>query len=308
MNYFFKGCQAEDLMEFSSGSAVYENPFGAVLAEIASQTYENIDESITDLTAGLIQRGFDVDEDYVYGLFSGDELPDAEILEAFEELCLTEDGQLDEDALAALYESAEASYAIEEDALPFDEEDGLFYDDEGNAYGEDTDIFVDEDGNTLVYIEDEDGEDYEDYEDGVEYEDYEDEDEYFDPETEALRSQVDELTTRQIVTDNLDSLVEYGKSLVASGCLPPVAFEALLGDAEETSGSRFAEFSSVCADEDLQPEVELEKIAFCLEVFEKCGPLMDFGNFSASDTEIDEDHDEIDDILANAMVASYRAN
>jgi len=289
MQLFFSGCDAEDLMEFSSDIAL--NPFGAELASLASQSYDTIDDALEDITAGLQSAGFEVDEDDVYGFFSGEFLPSEDVIEALSELCLDEDGELDEAVLDRFLSAAEASYLVAEQVAEEIEDE--------------------------IAAEDEDYEDYEDYEDEDEdededeYEYYEDEDEdedgeYYDPETEALLNQVEELTTRQAVTDQLDELVEYGRNLVGEGKLPPIAFAALLGDAESTSSSRFAEFSSVCEEDDLNTLDQLDRIEFCLSIFDQCGAAMDFNNYAPSEYE-DEEEDEELDLIAQAMVAGYRA-
>lgn len=288
---FFSGCDSEDLYEFSTDLQI--NPFGAELARVASYTYENIDDAIDDITYVLSERGIEVDEDDVYGFFSGELLPSEAALEVFAELCVDDEGEVDMDDWNRLLSSAEQAYDLAEDTAA---ELGLL------------DDSVEE--GVEPYYEDEYEEDEGAYEDGEEYyyddeDEYEDED-YVDPETEELRNTVESLTTRQVLSDNLDQITEYARDLVDQGKLPPIAFSALLGEVDNTSSSRFAEFSSVCDEEEVSGFDQLDRIQFCLSVFDQCGPLMNFSNYAPEDFSSEPNLDYQEEAIVEGMVNLYR--
>ena len=273
---FFSGCNSEDLMEFSNDLAV--NPFGSELVRISSDIYDDIDEAIEQLAIGLNQRGFDVDEDTIYGFMSGELLPTEDVLEAFADLCVDEDGVLDEGEFSRLVSSAQSAHDLAAD----------FY--EASMEEE----YEDEDDDEEYYEEDEE----------YEEEEYEDED-YTDPQVQALQSQLDALTTREVETAELDSLVQYGRDLQEDGILPPIAFSLLFGDPSEGISSKYAEFSTQCEEKEIPNALQLDRINYTLSVFEQIGPIM---NFSSMAPEQYEEADRYADADVDATVAAYLDN
>jgi len=265
---FFSGCNSEDLMEFSNDLAV--NPFGSELVRITRDIYDDIDEAIEQLAIGLNQRGFDVDEDIIYGFMSGELLPTEDVLEAFADLCVDEEGVLDEGEFSRLVSSAQSAHDLAAD----------FYE-----------ASMDEE------YEDED-------DDEEEEEEYEDED-YIDPQVQALQSQLNALTTREIETAELDSLVQYGRDLQEDGILPPIAFSLLFGDPSEGISSRYAEFSTQCEEKEIPNALQLDRINYTLSVFEQIGPIM---NFSSMAPEQYEEVDRYADADVDATVSAYLDN
>lgn len=135
---FYKGY--EDLIEFSS--ATVENAFGSQLLALCERKFENIEDAVAVLTEGLDELGFEVDEEGVVGLMTGEVLPSEEVLEALA-------GLADTDAdVSRLYNAASTAYEV---AATLIEEGEIEVEDEDEDYEV-------EDEDELVY---EDEEDYE---------------------------------------------------------------------------------------------------------------------------------------------------
>jgi hypothetical protein len=99
---------------------------------------------------------------------------------------------------------------------------------------------------------------------------------YQDRKIQQLQSQLAEFSEQLQVSDALVELDAQGRRGLEEGWLPPVAYNTILGDFE-TPNDRFAAFSQVCGEESVSQEVELYSIRKQLEVFEACGPLVQFG-------------------------------
>lgn len=246
---FYRGY--ENLIEFSS--ATVENPFGAQLLAMCEDVFEDLPSAVAGLTEALAESGFDVDEEGVVGLMTGEILPSEDVVDALTGL------SEDEVDHARLYNAAAAMYDMLID------EDGEEDDDDVEAYYEDD-----------IYAEDEYEDDVEvDYEDDIYDEDeYEDEDEYYEDE-EPL---AEVLYSRQIITDALDEYVEIGNAMVDQGYLSPHVHELLFGQSDK---GRFVNFSAACEEFDATPAEYLKCIEFALNIFSEIGPMVNESYFSA---------------------------
>lgn len=240
---FYRGY--ENLIEFSS--ATVENPFGAQLLAMCEDVFEDLPSAVAGLTEALVDLGFDVDEEGVVGLMTGEILPSEEVVDALTGLSEDEVDQ------ARLYNAAAAMYdmLLEEDEVDEDE----YYEDVEDDYDDDIyDEYEDED----EYYEDED----------------EDEDEYYEEE-EPL---AEVLYSRQVITDALDEYVEIGNAMVDQGYLSPHVHELLFGQSDK---GRFVNFSAACEEFDATPAEYLKCIEFALNIFSEIGPMVNESYFSA---------------------------
>jgi hypothetical protein len=278
---FYKG-DFEGLIEFSS--AIAENPFGTELLRLAEANYDNIDDAIEDITDGLINAGFEINEELVIGLMVGEQLPTEDLVETLQELCETDS---EADRLDA---SAVASYGIAEELLEAIEA-GEFEED---------------------YGDDEEEDEYEgavgQYEDDEEFDDEEEYDEEPSAQVAALQRQfsryasaVDEMSQKEAVTEYLDDLSQKAGSLVEGGFMPPSAYHLLFGQDEK---SQYVEFSAACDESESTPIERLSNIEFTLAVFEALGPSFEFS--SAYEGEEYDGYDESEiETLASQIEASY---
>lgn len=237
---FYRGY--ENLIEFSS--ATVENPFGAQLLALCEDVFEDLPSAVAGLTEALVDLGFDVDEEGVVGLMTGEILPSEEVVDALTGLSEDEVDQ------ARLYNAAAAMY----------------------------DMLL-EDGDEDEYYEDEDEVDA-DYEDDI-YDEYEDEDEYEDGEDEYYEEEeplAEVLYSRQVITDALDEYVEIGNAMVDQGYLSPHVHELLFGQSDK---GRFVNFSAACEEFDATPAEYLKCIEFALNIFSEIGPMVNESYFSA---------------------------
>lgn len=271
---FFNGAEFEDLYEFST--SVRENPFGVELMRTSSEIYDTIDEAVEQLAVGLTSRGVDASEEDIVGLMTGEYIPSFECLEALQDLYYDEEGNFYKDDFERLLSSAEASHEL--------------------AY---------ETAESLGLLDEDEDEDYED--ESEDYEDYEDEVDGVDPEVLALREQVQAQQERQEATDTLDELTEYASNLVQEGKLPPIAFSFMLGDRQNTSSSRYAEFSSFCNENKFSLSDQLDRVAYVLQVFDQCGPLMNFSQVVLDEVNSAPVSKEEDDLI-KSMFDSYKTS
>lgn len=211
----------EQMMDFSA--ATVENPFGAQLLSLCERKFEDIETAVAVLTEGLDELGFDVDEEGVIGLMTGEILPTEELVEAVA-------GLADSDAdVKRLYNGA---------ALMYEEATGAVDDDED--YEDEVEEVADED-----------------YEDEVEYE-------YDGNEEDVADSRVDQLYSRQIITDRLNQLVEVADQMMdpgAQGLMTPHIKSLLFGQSDK---NRFANFSAACDDFEVDPQTYLHCLEFSL--------------------------------------------
>ena len=249
---FYRGY--ENLIEFSS--ATVENPFGAQLLALCEDVFEDLPSAVAGLTEALVDLGFDVDEEGVVGLMTGEILPSEEVVDALTGLS---DDEVDQ---ARLYNAAAAMYDM---LLEDDDEDEDEYEDD----------YYDE-------VEDE----YEDdYYDEVE-DDYEDD--YYDEDEDAEEPLAEVLYSRQVITDALDEYVEIGNAMVDQGYLSPHVHELLFGQSDK---SRFVNFSAACEEFDATPAEYLKCIEFALNIFSEIGPMVNESYFSAQvPTEFSQDN------------------
>lgn len=219
---FYKGY--EDLIEFSS--ATVENAFGSQLLALCERKFENIEDAVAVLTEGLDELGFEVDEEGVVGLMTGEVLPSEEVLEALA-------GLADTDAdVSRLYNAASTAYEV---AATLIEEGEIEVEDED----EDEDYEV-EDEDELVY---EDEEDYEVDEEDV----------------------VAQMYSRQVVTDYLNDYAEVADQMMQGGrgLMTPQIKELLFGRSDK---NRYMNFSAATQESGYTPEEYLKCIEFSLNL------------------------------------------
>lgn len=241
---FYKGY--EGLIEFSSATRV--NPFGAQLLSLCEGKFEDIETAVAVITDGLEELGFDVDEEGVVGLMTGEVLPSEEVLEAIS-------GLADTDAdVGRLYDSANAAYEVAEAALGYD-------------YGlEDEDEYEDEseDDSDMDTVEDEDY--Y--YAEG-------DDDEAQAYHRNAQEDLAEQLYSRQVVTDTLNNYVEIADQMMAGGqgLMTPHIKELLFGKSDK---NRFINFSAATEDSGMSAHEYLQCINFSLNLLSELGGVDSF--------------------------------
>ncbi len=271
---FFNGAEYEDLYEFST--SVLENPFGVELMRTSMEIYNDIDEAVVELVKGLNLNGIEASEDDIIGLMTGEYLPSPECLEALEALYYDEEDNFYDADYERLISSAEAA--------------------ENLAY---------QTAVQLGMIEDDDAEFYEDEDEEDEYEEDEyEEDE--DPRISELQNQLSSQQERLDTTDALDELTEYASHLVQEGKLPPVAFNFMLGDRQNTSNSRYAEFSAYCEESQVPLAQQLDRIQYVLDVFSQCGPVVNFSQVVKDEVGSDAIVSKDEAALIQSMFKSYK--
>ena len=220
---FYKGY--EDLIEFSS--ATVENAFGSQLLALCERKFENIEDAVAVLTEGLDELGFEVDEEGVVGLMTGEVLPSEEVLEALA-------GLADTDAdVSRLYNAASTAYEVAANLI-----------EEGEIGIEDFEL-DDEDEDEDLYYDEED----------------EDEDEDVEDEQELVA----QMYSRQVVTDYLNEYAEVADQMMQGGrgLMTPQIKELLFGKSDK---NRYMNFSAATQESGYTPEEYLKCIEFSLNL------------------------------------------
>lgn len=245
---------AKNLINFST--AVAENPFGSQLLQVCENYYPDVETAVAYLSEGLQDAGFeDATEELIMSFMIGEDIPSESALEIL--LTLTEDDDRETKRLVQGYYLAEAMF-------------------EG---------------------EDEDEEDEENEGTSAEYDENEvDEEDESEPEVSEVNSSLDErldshqdviqeMYTRQVVTDSLIQFSDIAQDLVARQHMTPHQYKLLLG---ESAQDRYANFSRVCESEKIDPTTQIDRIAFTLSFLENSGPVHknSFANFSMQEDSV----------------------
>lgn len=251
---FYAGSPYEGLMQFST--AVAEAPFAAELLRQLEDRYDDIDTAIYDLTDGLIELGFEIDEEDVVALLTGEAGPTDELLDVLADNFYEEGEEAD---LERLYESAILDEELNDEPDEEDEE----------------------------YEEYDDEDDYED-EDDMETEELYYDDEYeYDEEPAQFSSYfaaVEEMAERQNIQDGLEYLMGRAADMVENGTIPPVAFSIMFG--ENGGSNQLMQFSAVCEERQITTDEHLAALEYSLDVLAALGGMMNFSQY------VDEDPEE----------------
>lgn len=273
---FYKG--NEELIEFSAATA--ENPFGAQLLSLCEKYFEDLPTAVEALTEGLAELDFEVDVEGVVGLMTGEILPSEELLEALSEIGTEADARRLYSAAASAYDLA--SELLDEGEIEVDAEDEEYEDE-------------DED-------EDEDDSDYEDED--------ESDDDIEDESGLEVTEAVEQMYTRQIVSDRLNEFSEIADQMIegGQGLMTPHIKNLLFGQSDK---SRYVNFMAGCEEFDATPAEYLKCIEFSLNLLAELGgidsdyfePQVDTKierskvNFSASDEVLEREVSDMVDLL-----------
>lgn len=245
---FYQG-EYSGLIEFSA--AVAENPFGATLLGFVENQYEDIDTAILDIQETLSEEGYEVNEEIVLGLMTGEILPEQEVVEILSELgtVMGEDDEIDEEATernqAKLYDGAIAAYELAGAELDSEDESNEDEDDAVNDSDE-----VDETDAEAEVVDEEPSEQ--------------------DATFSRYFEQQDAMQERMVVTDTLSDLRDYAEELKGKRILTPNAFNLLFS---RRAKDDYVNFSQAVEGTEYTPEEYLMCMEFSLSLFEELGPV-----------------------------------
>lgn len=260
---FYRG--NEDFIEFSDD--IDENPFGAVLLALCEENFDTLPEAVVAITDSLEEGGFDVDDDIVIGLLTGDILPSQELVEVVSVLAG------DEDTEELLWDAAVLSYELAE-ADPEEVYDQIVdygFEDEEDYSEEDFPVTDDEEGEYLT-----EDPDYE--------EDYGYDEDYVDETLSEVSEVAEQLYSRQVITDLLADYQDAADEMMqtGTGLMTPQIKHLLFG---REGRNQYLEFSRDIEDSGLDPETYLTCIEFSLNLLSELGSPD--GYYFSSQTEED---------------------
>lgn len=236
--------------------------FIPALVEQINQDYYSLEDGMED-----IQEATGISDDEVIGLFTGDLVPTAKMVDIlntlFEATSVSNENALAMQVLAAMdrgeLSQDEVQAALYE--LPDEDEDG------------------DEDRD-----EDEDGDEEESTNAEAVYS-------YIDPRVQALESKIADFELNSELKSKLSEVAEFARQGIEQRWLSRAKYDLLLGSFEREE-DRVAAFSQTAESNNVDLSTQLYAVLFALKADEECGdPRINFGsmvnesNFSKNDEE-----------------------
>jgi hypothetical protein len=243
------------LIEFSA--TTLENPFGAALLRLSEAQYDTAEDAVADIADTLSNEGFDVDQEAVLGLMTGEILPKQEVVEILLDLATNE---VEEERLI---QAAIDAYTVAEDRIDLDDED----------------------------VEDTDDDDEDDDDDDEDTPDSDEAEGVLTEETEAAFSRYfdeqDAIRDRLVITDELSDLRDYADELLRDRYITPKAHSLLFS---RRAKDDYLNFSAVVEQSEMTADEYLKCMNFALDLFAEMGPVpgSEFNFQSVVDQDISE--------------------
>ena len=230
------------------------NLFGQSLLDLIKDEYESVDDGLYTIAAAFQEQGFEVDDEQIVSLIEADEIDIEQ--EEFEIMASVFDQTDNADVYNGLLAIAmESANMIDLEAELEDEDEEVEYDVE-EEYAPVGDYSASKRGTASFSAP--------------------------DPRVAALEARLATVETFSVVKDrlaNINARCEFG---MQSGWLPPVAKEALVANFNREE-DMVASFSKLAAKNNVDLDTQLHAMEFTLEVFERCGNLVDFNQYVNED-------------------------
>lgn len=227
------------------------NLFGQSLLDLIKDEYESVDDGLFTIAAAFQEQGFEVSDEQIVNLIEADEIEiEQEEFEIMSSVFDQTDNQDVYDGLLAI--AMESSNMLDLEAeLEDEDEDEEEYDveEEYEAVG----AYSASARGTASFSA-------------------------ADPRVAALEARLATVETFSAVKDrlaNINARCEFG---MQKGWLPPVAKSAIVANFNREE-DMVASFSQLAAKNNVDLDTQLHAMEFTLEVFERCGNLVDFNQY-----------------------------
>lgn len=239
------------------------NLYGQALLGLITDEYETVDDGLFTIASVLQAEGYEVDDEDIVAIIEASEIDIEQ--EEFDLIQSVFDQTQDEDVYNGLLATAmDASGAIDLD----DVLDGDEYEDEDEAeYVEEEVIesvgaYSARRGSQASFSAP-------------------------DPRVAELEARLATVETFSVVKDrlaNINARCEFG---INQGWLPPVAKSAIVANFSREE-DMVASFSQLAAKNNVDLDTQLHAMEFTLEVFERCGNLVDFNQYVNEEVDPEE--------------------
>ena len=239
------------------------NRYGEALLALIVDEYETVDDGLFTIASVLQDEGYEVTDEDIVAIIEDGSIEDLE-QETFDIIASVFDQTQDEDVYNGLLATAmDASGLIDLDTELSDEDEyEEEYEDE--TVEESVGAYSASRGRTASFSAP------------------------VDPRVAELEARLATVETFSIVKDrlaNINAKAEFG---VQEGWLPPVAKEALVANFNREE-DMVASFSMLADKNGVDLDTQLHAMEFALELFKRCGNLVDFNQYVNEDIDPEEE-------------------
>lgn len=236
------------------------NLFGQALLGLITDEYETVDDGLFTIASVLQAEGYEVDDEDIVAIIEAEQIDIEQ--EEFDLIQSVFDQTADEDVYNGLLATAmDASGAIDlDDEIGEDEEETV--EEEEEVEIESVGAYSARRNQTASFSAP-------------------------DPRVSELEARLAAVETFSVVKDrlaNINARCEFG---VQEGWLPPVAKQAIVANFSREE-DMVASFSQLAAKNNVDLDTQLHAMEFTLEVFERCGNLVDFNQYVNEEVDPEE--------------------
>ena len=237
------------------------NLYGQALLGLIQDEYETVDDGLFTIASVLQSEGYEVDDEDIVAIIEAEQIDIEQ--EEFDLIQSVFDQTQNEDVYNGLLATAmDASGVIDlDDEIGEDEEDEEIVEEE---VAESVGAYSASRRNKANFSA------------GV-----------TDPRVAELEARLATVETFSVVKDrlaNINARCEFG---VQEGWLPPIAKSAIVADFSREE-DMVASFSKLASKNGVDLDSQLHAMEFTLEVFERCGNLVDFNQYTGVDVDPEE--------------------
>lgn len=241
------------------------NKYGEALLALIQDEYETVDDGLFTIASVLQEEGYEVTDEDIVAIIEDGSIEDLE-QETFDLISSVFDQTQDEDVYNGLLATAmDASGLIDLDSELTEEDDEIEEDEyEDETVEESVGAYSASRGHQASFSAP------------------------VDPRVAELEARLATVETFSVVKDrlaNINAKAEFG---VQEGWLPPVAKQALVANFNREE-DMVASFSMLADKNGVDLDTQLHAMEFALELFKRCGNLVDFNQYVNEDIDPEEE-------------------
>ena len=251
------------------------NRYGEALLALITDEYETVDDGLYTIASVLQEQGLEVNDEDIVAIIEAGEIELEQ--EEFDLIASVFDQTQDEDVYNGLLATAmDASGVIDLDAELEADEEEVEYEEDEETVEENVGAYSAQRSRQASFSA-----------------------ASADPRIAELEARLATVETFSVVKDrlaNINAKAEFG---VAEGWLPPVAKEALVANFSREE-DMVASFSMLADKNGVDLDTQLHAMEFALELFKRCGNLVDFNQY------VNEDVDPAEEARFSAVDAAAK--
>lgn len=240
------------------------NKYGEALLALIVDEYETVDDGLFTIASVLQEQGYEVDDESIVAMIEDSSIELEQ--EDFDLIASVFDQTQDEDVYNGLLATAmDASGLLDLDAELSDEDDEIEEEYENEEEYETVGAYSASRSNQASFSSSN-----------------------ADPRVAALEARLATVETFSVLKDRLSNINAKAEFGVQEGWLPPVAKSALVANFNREE-DMVAEFSKLSAANGVDIDTQLHAMEFALEIFKRCGNLVDFNQYVNEDIDPEEE-------------------